>query len=113
MASLSTTVQASGTQTNTQSPQSATGASSGAARSAAVQPGTATNVLTADGGVPLGGTKLTTVSLTGSSTSTQAAVTPPKAQHTSPVFLGFAGVLFVAAIVVFVLMTRAEKNTTI
>lgn len=109
----------SGAQTVTQSPQSAGQSLPGGANSSQVQPGTASEVLakpTGNIGVPLNDTPVTTVNLNATTTSTQAqqppATTTPPAHHINPALLGISIALFVAAIVLFWLTSRSEKNTT-
>jgi hypothetical protein len=106
----------SGSQTNTQSPQTA-GAGNftpGAQQSGSVQPGTATDVLTSQNGTPLANTSLTTVSLGSSTGSTTAAPTPTtKPHHINPGLLAIAIFLFVFAVALFWSAARPEKNTTV
>jgi hypothetical protein len=117
MAALSTTTTPTGAQTSTQSPQAAGGTSTGT-RSSSVQPGTAPNLLNAQaaGGVPLTNTAITTVNLgkTSASATTSAKVnTPVSTSQASPAVLGISALFFVAAIVIFALMNRSAKNTTV
>lgn len=115
MASLNTVTQ-SGSQSETQSPQTAGTSNGNASNASSVQPGTTQDILTSAGGVPLGGSNVTTVDLAktnATTVQTSGAQTTSTKQQASPVFLGFAGVLFIAAIFVFIAMNRSEKNTTI
>ena len=100
-----------GTQTITQSPQSSTQTSS-LGQSQNVQNGTAESVLNSKVGVPLGGTHVNSIQLANASVSTAPPTAP--AHHRSPVLLGFSGLLFVVAIVLFATATRNDsvKKTT-
>src|ERR1700689_4254416 len=77
-----------------------TGQASGGTSSSSVQPGTANSLLsTEQGGVPPGGTALSTVNLNPPATAAAskpavAAVAKPP-HHANTVFLGFSGLLFV------------------
>ena len=104
----------SGTQTTTQSPQaSASAAGFSGAQTSEVQPGTTSSLLSnTTGGIPLGGTQLSTVSLGNASTATVTNASAPKVHHTNPVLFGFALLLFVIAIALFMATSRSAKNTT-
>lgn len=101
-------------QANTQSPQTSAGSGSPTAAPASkVQPGTATALLSSQGGVALHPTALPTVNIN-TATSTTAATTTnntPK-HHVNPVLLGFPVLLVVVAVVLFWAMRRSVKNTT-
>ncbi len=104
-------------QANTQSPQTSVGSGSPAGEPGkSVQPGTATSLLSGDGGgagIPLTSTALSVVSL---NTSTQVAaqpqVTKPQNHHLNPVLLTMVIVFFVLAVIFFWQTARSAKNTT-
>jgi hypothetical protein len=118
MATLTTT-SGSGTQSTTQTPQSAGQEATGGTQSSNVQPGTATALLNSSGGVPLGGTVLTTVSLNRATpaaapatvSSVSQAGSPPK-HHVNTALFGFSVLLLVVAAVLFWTAGRSVKNTT-
>ncbi|MEK7594322.1 MAG: hypothetical protein AAB436_01635 [Patescibacteria group bacterium] len=104
-----------GTQTSTQSPQTAGKPSSAAAKASAVQQGTAASVLTAQGGVQLSATPLTTVNLGGSASATATstvATSVPRQHQINSVSLIFVGILALIAIGSFIAINRSAKNTT-
>jgi hypothetical protein len=88
-----------------------------ATNSSDVQPGTATSLLSSQqGGVPLHGTSLSQVSLNNPTpaalpvaTTTTTVVKP---HHVNTVFLGFSGLLFVVAVILFWTTSRSVKSTT-
>ncbi|MDB5168878.1 MAG: hypothetical protein JWO41_234 [Candidatus Saccharibacteria bacterium] len=104
-----TTTNATGAQTQTQSPQSAGSATTGT-QSSSIQPGTAAGALTSTGGVPLQNTALSVVPL--STQSTGATQTTPVQHHTNPVLTGVSIVLFLVSVVLFSLLARDDKTTT-
>jgi hypothetical protein len=110
-----TATPASGSQTNTQSPQTASsGGFSPGQQSSSVQPGTATDVLTSTNGTPLKNTPLTTVNLTTSTTAQTQAPTPAKKQHhISPGLLIISVILFFVAVGLFWSAARPVKNTSV
>jgi len=107
------TTTGSGTQSATGTPQTV-GEANTTAQSGSVQPGTATSLLNSSGGITLGNNALTTVNLTANtSATTQTATTTPAATHqVNAVAIGFCGILFVTALVIFAVMSRSAKNTT-
>ncbi len=113
MAQLTTT-NSSGTQATTQSPQSAGAASTAAANSSSLQPGTATRVLDsgANDGVPLSTTPLTTVNFNRAANiqATTAPVVPDR--HVNPAFFSITVILVLVAVALFWWISRSEKNTT-
>jgi hypothetical protein len=109
-----TTVNGSGEQTTTQSPQSATQPAATGTLSGSLQPGTASNLLNGQGGVALHGTSLSTVSLSAASpatTASTAAVTPVK-HHPIPALYGVSTLLLVIALILFWTTSRSVKITT-
>ncbi len=110
-----TTVPGSGTQTTTQTPQAATNQTGSlAAKSGAVQPGTASSVLTSsNGGIALQSTPLTTVSLSAITSQAPAPVTVPAKHHLNPVLMGVSVLLCLIAVAMFWATMRSAKNTTI
>lgn len=111
---LRTADSSGGTQTTTQTPQSAGASNATTASASGVQPGTATSLLNnSQGGITLDNTQLSVVGL-GQRTSAQtvqAAPTPPKHQ-TNPAVLGISVLLFVVAIAMFIITIRSSKTTT-
>ena len=112
-----TTTTGSGTQTTTGTPQTVGSApNNSAAKAGSVQPGTATSLLTSKQGVSLSNTPVTTVNLNGAQTTAATSAQTPNNTATSrdvnPVALGFCGLLFVAAVVLFLVTSRSAKNTT-
>lgn len=102
-----------GTQTGTQSPQSAGQSDSTTTQSSNLQPGTATTLLNGQGSVQLHQSELSTVSLNGSAAAVTAVpVSSPPKHHINPVLFGLSGVLLVVAIVLFWITSRSVKNTT-
>ena len=102
-------------QANTQTPQNSVGPSTGAVSSKNVQTGTASQLLanSGTGGVALTAQPLTTVTVNGSTTSTQATpATSPAKHHFNPVLLGIVVVLVVAAVAAAWGINRSAKNTT-
>jgi len=104
-----TATKATGTQTATQSPQSAGSATTGT-QSSSVQPGTSASALTSTDGVPLQSGSLSTIPLATQATGTTQNAQP--AHHRSPVATGVSVLLFVVAIALFALLARADKTTT-
>ncbi|HZL08264.1 MAG TPA: hypothetical protein VFC50_03660 [Candidatus Dormibacteraeota bacterium] len=88
----------------------------GGTSSSSVQPDTANSLLSGGQGVPIQGTALSTVNLNPPATATAskptvaAPVKPP--HHANTVFLGFSGLLFLVAIVLFWTTSRSVKSTT-
>lgn len=119
---LTITNDSSGTQSTTQSPQSAAPTNSGGnVSSGSVQPGTTQKILTnTQAGMPLGGSQLTTVDLkaTDARAITATVAPPPAVAQTAPqhpvnlVLLGVSGLLIAGAIILFVITQRSVKNTT-
>ena len=111
-----TTTTGSGTQTTTGTPQSVGAPTTSAAKAGSVQSGTARSLLTSSQGVSLSNTPVTTVSLnataTNATTSAQTVNTSPTSHAINPVALGFCGLLFVAAVLLFFVTSRSAKNTT-
>ena len=110
-----TTGTGSGVQSTAQTPQSASQGTTGGTQSSSVQPGTATALLSSPGGLPLQGTKLTTVSLNAATPATVASVSPAAAlpkHHVNTALFGFSALLLVVAIVLFWTANRSVKNTT-
>jgi cobalamin biosynthesis Mg chelatase CobN len=109
-----TATSGSGTQSTTQSPQSAGTSNISAGQTASgVQPGTASNLLSeSSGGVSLHPTALPSVNLSTVKASQVQAVSAPAPHHFNPV-LGVLAVLFFAvAIAMFWFTSRSEKITT-
>jgi cobalamin biosynthesis Mg chelatase CobN len=100
-------------QANTQSPQSNNQSIATGTKSSSVQPGTATALLSSQGGVTLYPTALPTINVNTatSTTATTTANNTPK-HHVNPVLLGFPVLLVVVAVVLFWAMRRSVKNTT-
>lgn len=113
MANSLSTGTGGGTQTpstsNLQAPVGSTGVAPSNATT--IQPGTATDLLNTKQGVSLKTEALSTVNL-GAPQASVSQFTPPPAKHTSPVLFGVSGLLFVVAIVLFVVTMRSAKNTT-
>lgn len=110
-----TTGTGSGVQSTTQTPQSAGQGATGGTQSSNVQPGTATALLSSPGGLPLQGTKLTTVSLNAATPATVASVSPatsPPKHHVNTALFGFSALLLAVAVVLFWATSRSVKNTT-
>jgi len=100
-------VTATGSQTNTQSPQ--TGGSYGpAAASSGVQPGTSNNLLTSSNGISLAPGPVTTVNLGQATGATIAA--PVSKHHFNTTLMGFSILLFVVAIILFKLTADFGKK---
>jgi hypothetical protein len=91
-------VTASGSQTDTQSPQTG-GSYGGVANGASFQSGTPSSVLTSSNGISLAPTPVTTVSLGQASGST--AITPPVKHAFNPALLAISIGLFVIAVIMF------------
>jgi hypothetical protein len=108
------TVTGGGTQNATGTPQSAGGGSFGAGRqsSSNVQPGTPRDSLNSQGGIPLGSSQVTPISLGASSTSTTAPAAPETPKETSPLATAFSILLILVAVVVVISILRPVKNTT-
>lgn len=114
MANSLSTGTGGGTQTpstsNLQAPVGSTGVAPSNATT--IQPGTAASeLLNNKQGVILKNESLSTVNL-GTPQASVSQFTPPPAKHTSPVLFGVSGLLFVVAIVLFVVTMRSAKNTT-
>jgi len=106
---------ATGTQMTTQSPQVSTNSGPATVASGNVQPGTSTSLLSAQNGVLLRPTPLSTVSFSPSAATsqTQAIVAPSSSHHhVSGAFIGFAAALFIVALVLFISVFKSAKNTT-
>lgn len=103
-------------QTNTQTPQSSTAPATNAAPARQVQTGTASQLLTSSGGISLTSRPLPTVTVSGTTTTGQAAKDTaqpaPAKHHISPVAAGLVIVLVVIALVSVWLIHRSAKNTT-
>ena len=114
MAETLTTTTGSGAQTTTQSPQTAGQSGTGGAPTSAVQPGTATELLSqSTGGVPLGGRQLSTISLAPVSNQTGQVAQPAKpARDINPALIAFPVVLLAVAVLLVWIMKRSVKNTT-
>ncbi len=99
-----------GTQNSTQDPQTA-GTSTGAGTSSSsVQPGSVSSLDTATGGVPLGGSKLSTIPLSQTSTTVVKTDTgPPPTAFAAP---GLSILFFVLAAALLVAIFVPAKNTT-
>jgi hypothetical protein len=100
-------VTSSGSQTNTQSPQSA-GPATSTTNAGSVQPGTANSLLTSNNGVSLTPTQVTTVSLGQSAGSTP--VTPVSKHHFNSALMGISILLFVMAVIMFKFAGNSGKN---
>jgi hypothetical protein len=104
--------------TNTQTPQSSVGPSTGATSSSGVQPGTASALLSTSTaqGISLQNQVLPTVTVSGSATGTVHSAAkdakPVANHHANGLLIGVAVVLLVAAVVFFWTAARSEKNTT-
>ncbi len=76
-----------------------------------VQPGIASEQLKSAEGISLTPTALSTVDLNGTTSSTTVSTqTAPTPHHFNPLLLGICIVLFVAAIVMFIMTDRLSKN---
>ena len=105
------TTTSSQSQSTTQSPQNSAAYNGYRGQlSSQVQPGTSTNVLTSNQGVPLRGAALPSVRLTASTQQTPPAATAPR--HIHPVLFIFSFLLFVAAIALFWSASRSVNTTT-
>jgi hypothetical protein len=112
---LLTTGTNSGTQTSTQSPQTAGKPSSSAANSSGVQTGTAASLLNSDSGVPLSATPLTTVNINGkagTTTNSTVATTTAAKHQVNPALVGITGLFIIIAVISFLAISRSAKNTT-
>lgn len=108
-----TTEPAAGSQAATADPQASPADTSLSGQSSALQPGDSNNVLNSSTatGIPLNQAPASTVNLAGRTSATQS--NPSAVRHkANPVMLGFTAGLFLIAIIVFVSMQRAAKNTT-
>jgi hypothetical protein len=103
---------------STQSPQSTQGSSIGAtSASGGIQPGTSLDLLKSSGGQTLTQTALPTVNLplasaTQTSTVSSSSPAPVPKHHINVALLSFAGILILAAIVMFITANRSVKTTT-
>lgn len=109
----------SGTQTTTQSPQTAGQPAATGTQSSGIQPGTATSLLSSgQNGVTLHDTPLSTVNLVTPApalplaTSTAQPAQQPAKHHINPVLFGLPILLFVIAAVFFWATSRTVKSTT-
>ncbi|PIZ62669.1 hypothetical protein COY17_02170 [Candidatus Saccharibacteria bacterium CG_4_10_14_0_2_um_filter_52_9] len=118
MATQLNTVSGFGSQTTTETPQSAGQGNAGGTRSSNLQPGTSPSLLnsTKSGGVPLQNNGVSTISLAptaAAQTQTVTGVAPQtKPYHYSPVAIAFPATLFVVALIMVWLTNRSAKNTT-
>lgn len=116
MANQLTASSGSGTQSATQSPQTAGQPSTAAAQTSNVQPGTATDLLRSQSGVQLQDTALSTVSLstqtTSSSTTSAAPATQQPKHHVNAVLFALPVLLVLLAVIFFWLTSRSVKSTT-
>lgn len=117
MADLPTTT-GGGSQTTTQSPQTATSSDPAGTQANNVQPGTDNNLLKSPGSVQLTPTPLPTISLpnlneTRTTTGTPKDSSPAESGSVNYVLLGGSLLILVVAVIFFVVMSRSEKNTTI
>lgn len=101
-----------GSQTTTQSPQTAGSTGNGGGISSEVQPGTASDLLKSQNGIQLKDTPLTTVSLAPASSSAQTAAVETHHHHINPALGAFSITLFVVAVVLFWLTSKSAKTTT-
>lgn len=107
---------ATGSQINTQNPQTAGQPANLGVQSSKVQPGTANDVLNrpTTEGVPLSGTQLPSVNLSQTAAQTTAQPQPQTTtqRDINPAMIAGPATLFVLAVVVFWAMSRSAKNTT-
>jgi len=104
-----------GGQTTTQNPQASTPSSSfDGSSSSAIQPVSTANLLTSNqNAIPLQIKPLSTVDFPQAVTSSQIAPQVKTSYHqTNLIFLGFAGLLLLVALVSFWLIYRSAKSTT-
>jgi cobalamin biosynthesis Mg chelatase CobN len=101
----------SGSQSTTQSPQTAGAGNNSTAQTGSVQPGTAANVLTSQNGISLQQTQLSTVSLAAPS-ATQTGVSATPKHHFNPFLLIVAVILFLVAAGFFWNTMRSVNSTT-
>lgn len=102
----------SGTQSATQTPQSAGSPNNGGTETSGVQPGTASDLLRSSNGVQLKQTPLTTVNLDTAKAGSAQPVQRTEGHHIHPVLGVFSAALFILAIALFWLTSRSVKNTT-
>ncbi len=114
-AALSTDT-SSGTQSSTNNPQLSSDSSSfGGNVSSGIQPGGTIDVLNSgQTGILLQPNSLPTISFNKTIATTTTATPVKSLNHqANPIFLGFAGLLFIIAIAIFIQINNSAKNTTI
>lgn len=107
---LSTIKTGAGTQNSTQDPQTAGNSAGAGTPTSSVQPGSVGSLDTATGGVPLGGSRLSTIPLSQTSTSVVKADAGP--QHSGLASSGISIVLFLLAAGMLIAIFAPAKNTT-
>ena len=107
---LPITTTGSGTQNTTQDPQTAGTSTGSGAPTSSVQPGSVSSLDTAVGGVPLSGSKLSTVALSPTTATVVKADVIP--HHTSVATVGLAAIFFILALGLLIAVFVPAKNTT-
>lgn len=96
----------------TQNPQTSAVSSGVGGDASQVQPVTTTDALTTgQNSIPLIVNSLPVISMDITSTTTQTVAQPLIHHKTNDVLLGFAGVLFIAALVMFWMFSRQSKSS--
>lgn len=106
------TAPGSGSQNATQDPQSSPQALGLAAQTDTVQTGAPTSLLVSQNGILLHSALVPTVNLDASATTTSTTTVQATHHGPNPTLLGFAGLLFLIAIVLFWSTSRSAKTTT-
>lgn len=109
-AKLTITNTGSGTQNATQDPQTAGSSTGAGTSSSSIQPGSVGSLDTTTGGVPLSGSKLSTIPLSQTSTTVVKADTSP--HHSSFVATGLSILFFVLAAALLIAIFVPSKSTT-
>lgn len=101
----------SGSLSQTQDPQSATSTNGAIAQANSIQPEPTADALTSSEGLNLHPTALSTVNLSGRTTTSASTITPAVKHHTNPILLGFSGLLIIVAILLVWAISRPAKET--
>jgi hypothetical protein len=108
-----TTSPGSGTQTSTQSPQSANqGGGLTNANASYFQTGSPASMLTSQNGITLQQTPLSVVNINSTTATPKVQVTTQPKHHVNGLFLGLSLVLFLVAMALFWLTIKSANNTT-